>query len=193
MPTAEEPDAGAPPAPTAGRRSILFVCTGNTCRSPLAEALCKRALADRLGCEPHELEARGFVVRSAGVAAYHGDGPAETAVHAAAEHGADLGGHRSRPVDLDLLADATDVVTMTRTHAAMLAYRFPGVGPEPVLLCGPDEDLPDPIGGDLEVYRACTRVILGRLERLVPGWVAAARDDPPAPPPRPHATGEFGE
>ena len=62
------------PTPPPVRRSVLFVCTGNTCRSPLAEALCKRMLADRLGCEPGELEARGFVVRSGGDGAPRRDG-----------------------------------------------------------------------------------------------------------------------
>lgn len=170
MPPAEESDT-PPAAPSPGRRSILFVCTGNTCRSPLAESLCKRVLADRIGCSQAELESRGYVVRSAGVAAFHGDAPSETAIAAAAEFGADLTGHRSRPVNPEMLADATDVVTMTRTHAAMLAYRFPGLGPPPTPLCGPDEDLPDPIGGDIGIYRECTGVILRHLERLVPGWV----------------------
>ena len=179
MPTADGPDAAPSPGAPPGRRSILFVCTGNTCRSPLAEALCKRVLADRLGCDPVELEDRGVVVRSAGVAAFHGDAPSETAVVAAAEYGVDLSAHRSRPVNPELLADATDVVTMTRSHAAVLAYRFPGVGPEPAMLCGPDEDLPDPIGGDLEIYRACTAVIHARLEALAAGWLSELTETRP--------------
>jgi len=152
--------------------SVLFVCTGNTCRSPLAEAICKRLLADRLGCDPAELEARGYVVRSAGVSAYPDDPAAPPAVEVAREHGADLSAHRSRPVDPELLAGATHVVAMTRGHAVALAMRFPGIGPEPDLLCGPDDDLGDPIGGDLELYRACARVIRGHLERLLPAWLA---------------------
>src|SRR5207253_2534389 len=51
---------------------IVFVCTGNTCRSPLAEALCKKLLAERLGCAPQELPGRGFIVHSAGLAAMMG-------------------------------------------------------------------------------------------------------------------------
>jgi protein-tyrosine phosphatase len=155
------------------RTSVLFVCTGNTCRSPLAEAVCKRLLADRLGCDPGELEAHGFVVRSAGVAAYLGDDPSPAAVEVARELGADLTAHRSRPVNPELLGEATHVVAMTGAHAAALAMRFPGVGPEPTLLCGDDGDLPDPIGGDLAVYRECAGVIRQYLERLVAGWVGA--------------------
>ncbi|MGL6096087.1 MAG: hypothetical protein ACRC7O_09860, partial [Fimbriiglobus sp.] len=149
-------------------RSVLFVCTGNTCRSPLAEALCKRVLADLLGCEPAELPARGYVVRSAGVAAFPGDAPSPLAVVVAAELGAELSDHRSRPVNPELLDAATDVITMTRTHAAVLEMRYPGVGPQPTLLCGPDDDLPDPIGGDVEVYRFCAAIIMHYLSVRLP-------------------------
>lgn len=152
-------------------RSILFVCTGNTCRSPLAEAVCKRLLADRLGCEPGELDARGWEVWSAGVSAWPGDAASPTAVDVAAELGADLSGHRSRPVNPELLERATAVVAMTRLHADLLAMRFPGVGPPPVLLCGPDDDLDDPIGGDVELYRACAAVIRAHLERHLTEWL----------------------
>ncbi|HET6576379.1 MAG TPA: hypothetical protein VFG68_22455, partial [Fimbriiglobus sp.] len=167
-----------PAAPARPGCSVLFVCTGNTCRSPLAEALCKRLLADRLGCDPAELEAHGYVVRSAGVAALPGDPAALPAVEAAWELGADLSAHQSRPVNPELLAASTHVVAVTRGHAEALAMRYPGVGPEPDLLGGPD-DLDDPIGGDLEQYRACAQMIRGHLERLVPGWAASRDRDRP--------------
>jgi protein-tyrosine-phosphatase len=174
--TAPEHDPNPGESPRPGR-SVLFVCTGNTCRSPLAEALCKRMLADRLGCDPVELEARGFVIRSAGVAALPGDPASPAAVEAAREFGADLSGHTSRPVNPELLAAANQVVAMTRSHAAALAMRFPGVGPVPDLLCGPDDDLGDPIGGDLELYRACARTIRDHLQRLVADWVGGRETD----------------
>jgi protein-tyrosine phosphatase len=137
----------------------------------MAEALGKRLLADRLGCDPAELDARGYVVRSAGVSAFPGAPAAPPAVEVAHEHGADLTAHQSRPVDPELLAGATHVIAVTRAHAAALVMRFPGVGPEPDLLCGPDDDLDDPIGGTLEQYRDCARTIRGHLERLVPRWL----------------------
>src|SRR5262245_35938111 len=98
-------------------RTVLFVCTGNTCRSPLAEAMCKRLLADRLGCGQNDLPSRGFVIGSAGVATWGGLPASPEAETVARSVGADLSGHVSRPVDTGLLAGATDVIAMTAAHA----------------------------------------------------------------------------
>ena len=157
-----------PPARTP--RSVLFVCTGNTCRSPLAERLCRRLLADRLNCEPGELEARGFAVGSAGVMAYLGDIASPPAVVVAEELGAELADHLSRPVTPELLDGATDIIAMTVGHLELLAYRFPNVGPPPVPLSA-DGDIPDPIGGDLDEYRACARRIVEHLDRFITRWL----------------------
>jgi protein-tyrosine phosphatase len=165
---------GVVPADEVARQSVclvVFVCTGNTCRSPLAEALFKKRLADRLGCAAAELPQRGFLVVSAGLSAAPGEPAAPEAVAVAAELGADLSGHASRPAGADLLAQADCLVTMTRSHLAALRERFPQVPLRPRLLCGAD-DLPDPIGGDEAVYRACAGTILtsldGILAELVP-------------------------
>ena len=152
-------------------RTVLFVCTGNTCRSPLAEGLAKRLLAEGLGCTPDELATRGWGVGSAGVAALPGDAPSPEAVAVAAEFGFDLAGHRSRPLTPELLAGATDVVAVSRGHAAILAAYFGGVGPPPVLLGGPDGDLPDPVGGDEDEYRRCAAAIRAHLTRHLAEWL----------------------
>jgi len=152
------------------RREVLFVCTGNTCRSPLAEALCKVRLANKLGVKVAELEKKGFTIRSAGVAAMPGDAASEEAVAVAREYGAELAPHRSRAVNPELLERATDVIAMTGGHAYLLAMRFPGVGPPPELLCEAD-DLPDPIGGDAAIYHVCADIIIHHVDRLISEWL----------------------
>lgn len=153
-------------------RIVLFVCTGNTCRSPLAEALAKKLLADRLQCTVNELPARGFWMLSAGVSAYGGGPASKESCAVAKEFGADLAAHASRPVNPQLLLAADDVIAMTRGHQHALAARYPGIGPTARLLCG-EKDLDDPIGADTEVYRECARTILRHLERFLPEWVGS--------------------
>jgi protein-tyrosine phosphatase len=147
---------------------IVFVCTGNTCRSPLAEVLCKKLLAARLGCAPADLPARGFLVHSAGLAAMMGGEAAPEAVEVAQELGADLTGHRSQPLTADLVAQADYVVAMTRSHVRSLSAQVAGLGPEPRLIAGDGPDVPDPVGCSQEVYRECAQVVLRHLEQLLP-------------------------
>jgi protein-tyrosine phosphatase len=149
---------------------VVFVCTGNTCRSPLAEALCKRQLADRLGCTAADLPGRGFWVLSAGVAAARGDPAATEAVRIAQQYGADLSTHVSRPATADLIAQADHVIAMTRGHLMAVRDRFPTPPESCELLCGDEGDLPDPIGGDEGVYRECAATISRHLARLLAEW-----------------------
>jgi protein-tyrosine phosphatase len=146
---------------------IVFVCTGNTCRSPLAEALCKKRLAERLGCEAGELPARGFFVLSAGLAAMMGGGAAPEAVEVARTYGTDLEGHHSRPLTPELAAQADYLVVMTRSHARSLREQFPRLGAEPRLLDPSGTDVTDPIGCEAPVYEQCGRDIWQHLEALV--------------------------
>ena len=151
-----------------GIRSILFICTGNTCRSPLAEALCKSELSKFLGCSPAELPERGITVQSAGLAAAPGQPAAVEAVQVAHELGADLSQHRSQPITDLILARATHVFVMTRSHLLLLLDYYPNQGPVPRLLSPSGIDLDDPIGCDLSVYRECAQAILQDLEVLLP-------------------------
>jgi protein-tyrosine phosphatase len=163
--------AGAVPAAALEQLSpcrIVFVCTGNTCRSPLAEVLCKKLLAERLACAPEDLPARGFEVSSAGLAALPGGPAAPEAVEAAQELGADLTGHRSQPLTADVVARADYLLAMTRSHVRALSAQVAGLGPEPRLLADDGQDLPDPIGCDRAVYRECALAILRHLEQWLP-------------------------
>jgi protein-tyrosine phosphatase len=147
---------------------VVFVCTGNTCRSPMAEALCAKLLADRLGCTLAELPERGFIVLSAGMAAMSGDPPADEAVAAVKGFGADLAQHSSRPLTADLVMQADYLITMTQRHAAAVVGQYGELGARPRLLCPAGGDIADPIGQEQQVYHACAREILQHLERLVP-------------------------
>jgi protein-tyrosine phosphatase len=134
----------------------------------MAEGLCKKLLAERVGCTPDELPERGYQVLSAGLSAAAGDEAAAEAVEAARELGADLRGHRSRRLTHDLLAQADHLIAMTRAHLRAVAPYCGGDGPRPRLLAADGRDIPDPIGGDREIYRDCARQIVRCLEELLP-------------------------
>jgi protein-tyrosine phosphatase len=146
---------------------VVFVCTGNTCRSPLAEALCKKRLADRLGCTPEELPQRGFFVLSAGLAAMMGGTAAPEAVEVARAYGGTLEGHRSRPLTAELAAQADFLVAMTRSHVRTLRDGFSRLGAPPQLLDPAGADIADPIGCEQPVYEQCGQQIWQHLETLV--------------------------
>jgi protein-tyrosine phosphatase len=148
-------------------RRIVFVCTGNTCRSPMAEGLFKLRLAERLGCRIDDLPARGFVVSSAGIAAVPDDPATPESAAVLRELGVDLSAHRSRPASADLIARADDVIVMTRSHLMTVASKYPVLAGALRLLCGADGDLDDPIGGGPDVYRVCVAVVRNHVDRLI--------------------------
>jgi L-threonylcarbamoyladenylate synthase len=146
---------------------ILFVCTGNTCRSPLAEGMFRKLLAGRLGCSLDELPDRGYTVLSAGLAAAEGAPAAPESIEVARKYGADLESHVSQPLTDELLAQADYVFTMTNSHRDSILFARPDVADRVSLLSAEELDIPDPIGGGWREYESCGCEIARHLEALL--------------------------
>lgn len=146
---------------------VLFVCTGNTCRSPMAEGIFRQLVADRLGCKADEVEDRGIRVMSAGLAAMMGGPAAREAVAVLAESGIDLKNHESQPVTEMLVRHADLILTMTRSHRNALLAEWPDAADRTKLVNRSGADVVDPIGGSPEVYRQCAGKLRGELEAWV--------------------------
>lgn len=144
---------------------LLFVCTGNTCRSPMAEWLCRKALAERLGCRIDQLEDRGLVVVSAGIAALNGGRATPEAVQVMASHGLDLQSHETQPLTEPLIRHADVIFAMTRSHREAIVAQWPSAAERTRLLCSDQSDVADPIGGPLERYQRCAVQIQAELKQ----------------------------
>lgn len=144
------------------KRVFLFVCTGNTCRSPLAEGLLKHALIDR----------PDIMVKSAGVAAGNGQGANPQTLSILDEVGIDLSSHRSQSANNRLLANADWIVAMTNDHLDILVSMFPKAADHARLLCDfipgqEGQDVPDPIGMGRQAYLQTRDVIVAAIPGIL--------------------------
>ena len=133
---------------------IVVVCTGNTCRSPMAERLLTHALAAEEG------PLKAFRVVSAGVAAGPGSPASANSVTAMKKVGLDISNHRSQPLTEELMEEASAIFVMTEPHRAIIQAACEPL-PEHVYLlrefmpAGTDTEVADPFGGALPLYEAC--------------------------------------
>jgi tRNA threonylcarbamoyl adenosine modification protein (Sua5/YciO/YrdC/YwlC family) len=150
------------------RTRVLFVCTGNLCRSPMAAGLAAKMLAERFGCAPSELGRHGMEVESAGTSASPGFTASPNAIKAMRERGIDIRGHQSRPITVDGLLAADYIWVMTRGHAEAVVRLAPEVAGRAALVDPTGQSVADPIGGDVDVYRACA----AHLEKAIAARLA---------------------
>jgi len=137
----------------------LFVCTGNTCRSPMAAALFRHLLSTRLSCSEHDLVDHGYVVASAGLAAGVGSPASPESIEVLRDHGIDLTGHSSRQLTRELLHQVDHVYTMTRGHRDAILRDCPDLAERVCLLSRDGRDIIDPIGLGYEEYKKCQQEI----------------------------------
>lgn len=147
--------------------NVLFVCTGNTCRSPMAAALFNKIAVER------GLDVR---IESAGLFAADGEPASNEAIIVMQKYGIDLLGHHSQSVNTELLEKSDLILTMTAAHKMVLEQSCPG---KVFTLCeyaGTDFDIDDPYGGDVEEYEECAKQIYEALGKAA-DRIANSRND----------------
>src|SRR5580704_1414261 len=141
-------------------KNILFVCTGNVCRSPMAEGLFRQMVANRPDIR----------VRSAGISTFPSQPPSPHAVDVLADLRIDISNLRSQPLSEELVREASCIIAMTRSHMESIQYLFPDAAEKTFLLREFEDnasslDLSDPIGMGLEAYEVTRDII----RRALPG------------------------
>ncbi|MCH2114483.1 MAG: threonylcarbamoyl-AMP synthase [Pirellulales bacterium] len=146
---------------------VLIVCTGNTCRSPMAEVVMRHLVAKKMQWPNNQLEQHGIIIASAGIAALSDCAPSSEAVEVMQERGMDLSKHESQPLTDKLVRHADIILTLTGGHRNALTRRWPECAERTHTLRGDGGDINDPIGGSLTVYRACADQITSALQERI--------------------------
>ncbi len=146
------------------RWTLLLVCSGNTCRSPMAEGLARQMIAQRRGIPEAELEAAGLRVLSAGVSAMSGAPANPNAIQAMQKLGIDVSPHRSRELTAQMVHEADVIYTMTEAHREAVVRLIPSAA-EKTYTLDPTGDVEDPLGSDASSYQRTAELIRRRLDQ----------------------------
>lgn len=154
-------------------RLVVFVCTGNTCRSPLAEALARSVAGKALGVPPGDVLAHGLAFASAGTGTLDGMPASDGSLAAAAEVQLDLDAHASRSLTPELVERASFVYCLSQSHRRSILAEMPDAAAKLAMLRPDGLDVADPYGGELRAYRRARDEIRAALEARVAEWLPA--------------------
>jgi L-threonylcarbamoyladenylate synthase len=140
---------------------FLFVCTGNTCRSPMATGIFRKYLAEKLNCDIDRLAEIGYKVSSAGTLGLTGEPATAEAIAACAARGIDINAHRSEALNRPLVSDCDFIFVMEQMHRDRVIALDPQSADKCCLLA--ETDIADPIGQSQQVYNDCA----DRIEKAV--------------------------
>jgi len=145
---------------------FLLVCTGNTCRSPMAEGIFRKYLAEKLQCELDRLYKMGYTVSSVGIMDRVGFPASTEAIIACAAKGIDITAHKSRTLSQQLIEDSDFIFTMERMHR----WRVTALSPEATERCvllAENEEIADPIGQSQQIYNGCAELIESAVRKRI--------------------------
>ncbi|MDG1138092.1 MAG: low molecular weight protein arginine phosphatase [Opitutales bacterium] len=147
---------------------VVFICTANVCRSPMAEKLFEEALTKSSSKQK-------ISVFSAGISAMDGDKASDNSIIACDEVGLDLSDHRSAAITRATIENASVIFCMTESHRALLHMYFELPEDSPIFLMREfikdgSKELPDPYGQDIDIYRECRNDMVEALPSLI-NWV----------------------